>query len=478
MKLLNHINQQSTQFVDMLRKQIGWWYPSGQTLQAAEDRRLAQLNEDLGIRQFRVALTLLLFGFFCLISLESPDALLLSDDPVLNLPFVGSQVSFTGFIVAGPLILLSIWIYLHTLTEYRRRIHLVLTAQKSEFPPSIFDLKHPFIRFFFIGSYVFLLPVVMIRFIVKSSAIPGFGLVLFWLALLMLSVQIVAFSNRLARQKLRWIIYSVVILSVIVLGILGRSQWDEVWTRPYNLYRADLSDSFLPKKNLRYADFTRANLSGAILISADLTGATFSNTNLQDANLHNAVLKGAVFRFSNLREGNFSGADFHNTYFVMADAREANFNRANLTGALLNSSDFSGASMQLARLDSSSIIGSVFTETDLRNASLDQLKFDFRLNETAPFQGSRGLSSAQLKHLKNSINNQSRPIYDASGNIIGFDQSGPVSVNDSLQLPAGQDYWESAPESTEDPVSSESVPGSWNLKYDSLEEGQSPDYGQ
>jgi uncharacterized protein YjbI with pentapeptide repeats len=79
--------------------------------------------------------------------------------------------------------------------------------------------------------------------------------------------------------------------------------------RPFNLFRANLSDQWLVNIHLEFANLSIANLSGANLRDADLRNANLRNANLRDADLSGANLSGANLSFANLSGANLSDAN-------------------------------------------------------------------------------------------------------------------------------------------------------------------------
>ena len=68
----------------------------------------------------RIGLTFLGTSAFCLLSLLSPDSALLGGSERINVPFAG-PVSFFGFMLLGPAVLIVLRIYLQIYVEHSER---------------------------------------------------------------------------------------------------------------------------------------------------------------------------------------------------------------------------------------------------------------------------------------------------------------------------------------------------------------------
>jgi uncharacterized protein YjbI with pentapeptide repeats len=126
---------------------------------------------------------------------------------------------------------------------------------------------------------------------------------------------------------------AVLSLGAAILAAAATMSFDIPLMRPFNLFRAnpsnqwlvrvDLKDAFLAYANLSSAELSGANLSGANLTLADLRSTHLGGTNLSGANLLLANLSGA-----NLSDAELSGA---------------NLSGAELSGANLSGAELSGA---------------------------------------------------------------------------------------------------------------------------------------
>ena len=106
-----------------------WWYPPP----AAEIRHqdvVREAHKQYSYSINRTMLILLSIALFCLLTtIGSPDKLLLAADSTITVPLANTPMSFLGFIVVAPFLLIVLAIYLHVFYGYwlvceRERQHI------------------------------------------------------------------------------------------------------------------------------------------------------------------------------------------------------------------------------------------------------------------------------------------------------------------------------------------------------------------
>jgi uncharacterized protein YjbI with pentapeptide repeats len=108
---------------------------------------------------------------------------------------------------------------------------------------------------------------------------------------------------------------------------------------PYaNLYKASLNSADLSRANLRGARLDYANLGFANLNEAHLEGSVLASANLIGTKLIGAHLEGAYMRYANLQ-----GASLVNAYLEGANLVDAHLEGASLINTQLQGADLSGA---------------------------------------------------------------------------------------------------------------------------------------
>ena len=186
--------------------------------------------------------------------------------------------------------------------------------------------KNPLLRSFRALAFYLLLPLAMLAFWWKAAVFLIFGIYLCFIAAAVIGMHLAMLFGRLS-----WRTRSVFSLGIAIVAAVAATNFEI--TRPFNLFRANLSDQWLPYTDLKYANFSNANLSGAYLTGANLTGANLNVANLSGAYLTNAYLIGV-----DLTAANLTGA-----YLIDADLIVANLDGAHLEGANLSGADLSGA---------------------------------------------------------------------------------------------------------------------------------------
>ena len=366
----------------------------------------------------RIGLTFLGTAAFCLLSLLSPDSALLGDAEKINVPLAG-PVSFFGFMVLGPAVLIMLRVYLQIYVEHSNRLERLGQSLMTARAPTLVPLKNSLMRAISGLTFYLVLPTVMLLFAWRAAAFPAWGS-----GLLCVAVGVSASHAMLSMSKLSWRSNAVLSVSaaIIAAGVtfsLGPLH------RPFDLGRANLSNHLLPRANFSRANLSSANLTGANLSSADLTGADLSSANLTGADLSSANLTGANLIQGNLTgaalfRANLSGAQLNlaslsGAKLDLANLSSAHLDNVDLSNALLVGANLSGASAQVADLNGANILGAklrgtVLSGVDLSGANLshadlsDANLFNARLG-AANLRGSRlggaDLRSTNLAEAKN-----------------------------------------------------------------------------
>ena len=351
----------------------------------ASDQTAAAIN--------RIMLTFLGVAVFCLLSLLTPDAALLTGGERLNVPFAG-PVSFRGLIVLGPALLIVLRIYLQIYAEHWRRLELIRSRLPAPpWVPTLAPLQNPLLRAFVGFVFYLLLPLTMFAFTWKAAVLPAWGS-----GLLSVAVAVVVGHLMLPLRrswKLKAFLGGSAAIVVAALVISG----ELLVSRPANLFRADLSNQWLPGSYLRDANLSYANLDRTDLRSADLSGANLVGARLAGAYLDDARLRDADLRNANLRAASLVGAVLEGAvlsggrmYAVGdrpprgADLEGANLRQAHLAGAALALTNLSkadlswahleGADLQSANLESANLSYSFSAGANLHDANL--VKADLR----------------------------------------------------------------------------------------------------
>ena len=340
----------------------------GRGLRKLSPDLISKARDETAAQVTRVGLTFVGTTAFCLLSLLSPDSALLGGSERINVPLAG-PVSFVGFILLGPAVLIVLRIYLQIYVEHSDRLDRLAQSMSVVRAPTLVPLQNLWIRLFSGLIFYLLMPVAMILFAWKAAVFPNRGLGLFAVA-----VAVIASHVMLPFSRLSW--PSKVLLSVsaaiIAAGIMIQFGAPH---RPFDLFRANLSGQWLLKQNLPKADLRHANLHDAILVAANLVTADLRDANLSGANLTGAKLLNANLGVANLRGANLLGTNLSAAHLILANLSAANLLHANLSGANLDRADLTHANLSStdltgANLSGANLSGANLTRANLRDAKL------------------------------------------------------------------------------------------------------------
>ena len=204
---------------------------------------------------------------FCLLSLLSPDSALLGGSEKIAVPLAG-PVSFFGFMLLGPAVLIALRIYLQIYVEHSDRLNRLAQSVSVARAPTLVLLQNPLIRLLSGLTFYLLLPYAMIRFASKAAVFPAWGLGLFGVAVAVIASHVMLPLSGLSWRTKGLLSVGAAIIAVLVMIGVGPLR------RPFDLFRADLSGQVLMAENLRGANLGFANLRGAYLNGANLSGAS------------------------------------------------------------------------------------------------------------------------------------------------------------------------------------------------------------
>jgi hypothetical protein len=85
-----------------------WARPSYPLNATSPDDEWRRQHDEISGAITRVAFTLVVSSLFCLLTLGAPDVNLVSADARINVPIANTDVSYTGFLFFGPLVLIGI----------------------------------------------------------------------------------------------------------------------------------------------------------------------------------------------------------------------------------------------------------------------------------------------------------------------------------------------------------------------------------
>jgi uncharacterized protein YjbI with pentapeptide repeats len=168
-------------------------------------------------------------------------------------------------------------------------------------------------------------------------------------------------------------------LEILTKYAQGQRNFQGIFAKNVNLYRAQLTfivleEADLQKANLKEVNFAGANLNHANLSAANLTGsnligADLIRAKLASANLSKALLSGANLSAANLRYANLSGVSLVGANLSAADLTGAKLDGANLQGANLQGVDLRQTDLEKLELENIDL-----EDTLLSNRQITQLR--------------------------------------------------------------------------------------------------------
>jgi hypothetical protein len=270
---------------------------------------ISKARDETAAQVARIGLTFLGTTAFCLLSLLSPDSALLGGNEKINVPFAG-PVSFFGFMLLGPAVLIALRVYLQIYVEHSDRLDRLVRSVSVMRAATLVPLQNLLIRLF--GGLIFylLLPVTLMLFAWKAGVFPAWGSAFGGVA-----VAVIASHVMLPLIRFSWPQRALASAAAGILAVGVMLGLNHPLHRPFDLFRANLSGQWLAGEDLRGASLFGANLSGAQLLVANLSGAHLNVANLGGG----AVLSGA-----NLSRANLSGADLSGAQLLFANLSGAN----------------------------------------------------------------------------------------------------------------------------------------------------------
>jgi uncharacterized protein YjbI with pentapeptide repeats len=327
----------------------------------------------------RTMLALLGIAFFCLLTaLGSPDKLLLAADSTIKVPFADAPMSFFGFIVVAPFLLIVLLIYLHIFygywlaCEWERQYINQRLIPPIEGIPTLFSLPAVAPRVLTGFIFYWLVPLVLGVITWKAWAFPAMGRPLTYVSGVVIIALVLLQRRRSHPQSAGRTFLCCTSLFLVISLIVLVTFSPQLLRRPLYLFRAALSDAWLRGVDMRYASLGFANLQRAYLQGANLQKADLQKADLQKANLQDANLQDANLQDANLQDANLQDANLQDANLLRANLQDANLLRANLQDASLQLANLLRAKLWGAKLQDAKLLGAKLQEADLWLAKLQE----------------------------------------------------------------------------------------------------------
>ena len=416
-----------------------WSWPSYEATKIEDEDEWRRQHDEISRTVMQLMLILIALCLFCLLTLGAPDVNLVSTDAKISMPVVNTEVSYSGFLLFGPLTLIGLTLYLHVFFE---RL-FYLPPASGQYPlPLLFNMPGRGAHFLSMFILYWMIPSILALFTWKAlprAEAPLLVVLTSAMTAILLGLQIRRFprpGGTLASLKAQiasatfWILWAMALVMLILqLALLLRSQLQQptdtfmpessgrvlpskrpnapsamfLSTRPLQLYNAQLNNKNLTGLNLRSANLRKAilkesDLEGAILAYADLRKADLSGANLTSVDLSKGDLRGAVLKKANLTRANLRAVQtddetdldvrWKNVLGIVnnqgpvkqglmwTDLRGADLQDVDLRQAHLQGADLRGADLRRANLAAADLRLADLRRTDLRQATLDGVNFD------------------------------------------------------------------------------------------------------
>ena len=169
-----------------------------QRLRKLSPDSISKAMDETAAEVTRIGLTFLGATAFCLLSLLSPDTALLGGSERINVPFAG-PVSFFGFMLLGPALLIVLRVYLQIYVDHSGWLERLARSMSIVRAPTLVRLQNPLVRCFSALIFYLLLPLTMMLFAWKAAVFPAWGS-----SLLCVAVGVVASHVMLPLETFSW----------------------------------------------------------------------------------------------------------------------------------------------------------------------------------------------------------------------------------------------------------------------------------
>ena len=289
--------------------------------------------------------TLVAYSLFCLLTLGAPDQNLIAAGATIKIPIANTEVSYSAFLIVGPLISVGLLVYLHIFIGKSldlRKIGYTNTL------PYIFNMPEKTPKLLSHFLFYWLTPLVFITFIWKAWPKPNASTALLFITWVTVTILLVTGLRRskwpltntiLQRTNISVLVLFVPVVLLILIIYAGHNyrylNLPSTNLSHLNLSAVRLKNANLSEANLSYASLNLAALQKANLWRANLKEADLNETQLQSANLIATQLQGATLISAQLQKADLRFAELQNANLVNANLKMANLWRANLQWANL-----------------------------------------------------------------------------------------------------------------------------------------------
>lgn len=331
-------------------------------------------HDDVSQSVRKTTILLLSVGAYSLTTLSTSYKAILEEKGRIPLPVLDVMVPREHFLLAGPILIVILFIHLHLLLRHKRRLEGQIfrktDAHTASSPPTGPDLRYPAFFHFdeflaragTVAVFFVFVPLVLVAFLLSAAL---FDNIVFCQVLVVVSVGLAvglaqsldALARvsllRLIRKPLerlhpagqvRGLLHAFLVslwtLLFIAIGVF--------WIRDGSERSRDVSGVQLQGRNLFGREFMAYDLSYARIDGADLRHANLTKAILREATLEGARLEGAKLTGANLFKISADCADFTRAFLERADLRFAGLRGARLRETRARWIDAAGARFGIA----------------------------------------------------------------------------------------------------------------------------------
>lgn len=283
----------------------------------------------------RVMLSLLVFVLFCGLTLAASEDASIFGGSEVTLPFANTKIDFAAFLLAGPLILVGLTMYLHLFLQSA----FDLAKPEGARPlPYIFNMDYPVAAALSNFLHYWLPVLLMCMFAWKSANLcAGYwlGLASIGMALVMIYLQMTRMPADQGGKPRRFA--RVMFFSFALLFAIQMAYGSALLKRPLSLDGENLSERM---QDVCINSFAGASLNRTEFIGANLRSIDFRGASMRQARFDRATLSNADMQAADLANAKFTGADLRD-----ANLSNADLSNADLTDAVINNANFAGADL-------------------------------------------------------------------------------------------------------------------------------------
>ncbi len=393
-----------------------WWWPPDPS-EVGDRPNWQELHDEASKTIRRVMLTIVGYCFFCILTLGTPDALLVENNNKIKLPFANTDIDFSNFLIVGPIVLIGLVIYMHIFIAYWRNIPPGMVTQPL---PFVFNMPGRFAQLLTGFLFYWLAPLVMLIFVWKASGLADLPLLLLMTALVTTVLVWLEIRYRPAAHRRGWRYASLWVVLVVLVTVSVKFIWERSVEHGPTLigFASDVAEPIVVAAMPEWVREADTQIAVAPAAPVSLTEPTTTEPSeapqqivqmqqrplTRGLSLAKADLREADLVSRDLERADLRGADLTGISLRGEEKALKNFNMANLEGADLSDTTLTNVSFFRANLKGAYLVGAklrrvIFAGADLRSVDFTEAEFSETFISSADIRGAIGLDCAQLKKM-------------------------------------------------------------------------------